>query len=83
MSLENCEARAGQLAWDLIVFGRPISNEELIEKIEIISQADVQAVGRRFREAPGMVSAVIGARGASSVVSDAAEAFHSGTPAAA
>jgi predicted Zn-dependent peptidase len=83
MSLENCESRAGQLAWDLIVFGRPISNEELIEKIEIISQADVQAVGRRFREAPGMVSAVIGARGASSVVSDAAEAFHSGAPAAA
>jgi predicted Zn-dependent peptidase len=83
MSLENCEARAGQLAWDLIVFGRPITNEELIEKIETISQADVQAVGRRFREAPGMVSAVIGARGASSVVSDAAEAFHSGASAAA
>ena len=37
MSLESCEARAGQLAWDLIVFGRPITNEELIEKIEAIT----------------------------------------------
>ncbi len=83
MSLESCEARAGQLAWDLIVFGKPITNEELIEKIESISQADVQAVGRRFRGAAGMVSAVIGARGASSVVSDAAEAFLSGAPMAA
>ena len=32
MSLESCEARAGQLAWDLMVFGRPVSNEELIGK---------------------------------------------------
>jgi len=75
MSLESCEARAGQIAWDIMVFGRPIGNEELIAKIESISPADVQAVGQSFRGGAEMVSAVIGARGAATVVSDAAEAF--------
>jgi predicted Zn-dependent peptidase len=81
MSLESCEARSGQLAWDIMVFSRPISNEELIEKIEGITREDVKAVGRRFRSKSEIVSAVIGARGASSAVSDAAEAFISGAPA--
>jgi predicted Zn-dependent peptidase len=83
MSLESCEARAGQLAWDLMVFGRPVTNEELIEKIERVTRQDVQAVGQLFREKPEMVSATVGARGASSAVADAAEAFLSGTLAAA
>ena len=82
MSLESCEARAGQLAWDLMVFGKPISNEDLIEKIDSITRDDVQAVGRNIREKPDMVSAVVGARGASSVVADAAEAFLAGAVAA-
>ncbi|MGO8953164.1 MAG: M16 family metallopeptidase [Rhodomicrobium sp.] len=79
MSLESCEARAGQLAWDLMVFGRPLTNEELVEKIEGVTCEDVQAVGCRFRTKPEMVSATVGARGASSAVSDAAEAFLAGT----
>lgn len=79
MSLESCEARAGQLAWDLMVFGRPVSNEELMEKIEGVSRDDVQAVGRRLCSKPEMVSVSVGARGASSAVVDAAEAFLSGT----
>ncbi len=83
MSLESCEARAGQLAWDLTVFGRPVSNEELIDKIESVTREDVQAVGRRLRAKPEIVSVAVGARGASSVVADAAEAFLSGTLAAA
>jgi predicted Zn-dependent peptidase len=82
MSLESCEARGGQLAWDLMVFGRPISNEELIEKIECVTREDIQAVGRRFRARREMVSSVIGARGAASVVSDTAEAFQAGLVAA-
>jgi predicted Zn-dependent peptidase len=83
MSLESCEARAGQLAWDLTVFGRPVTNEELIGKIEGVTQEDVRAVGRRFREKPQLVSAVVGARGGASEVSDAAGAFLAGTLAAA
>jgi predicted Zn-dependent peptidase len=78
MSLESCEARAGQLAWDLMVFGRPVSNEELIEKIESITREDVQAIGRSMRAKPEMVSAVVGARGSAGVVADTAEAFLSG-----
>ena len=83
MSLESCEARAGQLAWDLTVFGRPLTNEELIEKIEKVSREDVQAVGRRFRAKPEIVSATAGGGGASSAAAEAAEAFLSGTLAAA
>ncbi len=79
MSLESCEARAGQLAWDLMVFGRPLSNEELIAKIEDVTREDVQEVGRGIRGRPEMVSAVVGARGFASTVSDAAEAFLSGS----
>ena len=82
MSLESCEARAGQLAWDLMVFGRPISNEELIERVDGVTREDVQAVGRAMRARPEMVSAVVGARGAGAVVADTAEAFLSGALAA-
>ncbi|MGA7329044.1 MAG: insulinase family protein, partial [Rhodomicrobium sp.] len=83
MSLESCEARAGQLAWDLMVFGRPLTNEELIERIEGVTREEVQNVGRRLRSTPEIVSAVVGARGAANAVTDAAEAFLSGTLAAA
>jgi predicted Zn-dependent peptidase len=83
MSLESCEARAGQLAWDLTVFGRPVTNEELIEKIERVTREDVRVVGRRFREKPELVSVAVGARGGASAVSDAAEAFLAGKLAAA
>jgi len=83
MSLESCEARAGQLAWDLMVFGRPLTNEELIERIEGVTREEVQDVGRRLRSTPEIVSTVVGARGAANAVTDAAEAFLSGTLAAA
>ncbi len=79
MSLESCETRAGQLAWDIMVFGRPVSNEELIEKIEGVTREDVQAVGRRLRAKPEIVSVSVGARGSAAAVVDAAEAFLSGT----
>ena len=48
MSLESCEFRAGQLALDLMVFGKPISNEELIERVDGITREDVQTIGRAF-----------------------------------
>jgi len=79
MSLESCEARAGQLAWDLMVFGRPLTNEELIEKIEGVSRDAVQAAGQRLRAKPEIVSVTVGARGAASAVVDAAEAFLAGS----
>jgi predicted Zn-dependent peptidase len=82
MSLESCESRAGQLAWDLLVFGRPITNEELIEKVDGITCEHVQAIGRGIRAKPDMVSAAVGARGSAAAVADAAEAFLAGALAA-
>ncbi|MFT4079850.1 M16 family metallopeptidase [Rhodomicrobium lacus] len=79
MSLESCESRAGQIAWDLMVFGRPISNEELIEKVDGVTREHVQAVGLGFRARPEIVSAVVGGRGSAAAAADAAEAFLSGT----
>jgi predicted Zn-dependent peptidase len=64
------------------VFGRPISNEELIEKVDGITCKDVQAIGLGIRAKPDMVSAVVGARGFSNAVADATEAFLSGALAA-
>jgi predicted Zn-dependent peptidase len=83
ISLESCEARAGQLAWDLMVFERPLTNEELIEKIEAVTREDVRAIGQKVRQSREIVSATVGARGSASAAADAAEAFLSGTLAAA
>ncbi len=76
------KSRAGQLAWDFMVFGKPISNEELIERVDGITRDDVQTIGRSIRAKPDMVSAVVGARGSAAAVADAAEAFLSGALAA-
>ncbi len=65
-----------------MVFGRPISNDELIVKVDSITREDVQAIGRGMRAKPEMVSAVVGARGSASAVADTAEAFLSGALAA-
>jgi predicted Zn-dependent peptidase len=81
MSLESCEARAGQLAWDLMVFNRPLGNEELIARIEDVTVEKVQDLAQGLRTRSGVVSAVVGARGAANAVSDTAEAFQSGATA--
>ncbi len=81
MRLESCAARASQLAWDVLVFGKPLTNEELMAKIEGIAKEDVRAVAQAIRERPEMVSSVVGARGSAGAVSDAADAFLAGTPA--
>lgn len=78
ISLESSEARAGQLAWDMMVFGRPLCTAEIIARIDDISPEHVQDVARRLREAKTMVTAVVGAKGAASIAADAAEAFQSG-----
>jgi predicted Zn-dependent peptidase len=74
MSLESCEARAGQLAWDLAVYGRTLTNAEIIERIDSVTAKDVQAIGQRIRSGE-VASSVIGARGSASIVTEAAEAF--------
>jgi predicted Zn-dependent peptidase len=83
MSLESCEARAGQLAWDLMVFGRPLETEEIVARIEDVSADRVQKAAQGLQEKRAVVTAVVGAKGAAGVAADAAEAFQSGALAAA
>jgi predicted Zn-dependent peptidase len=83
MSLESCEARAGQLAWDLMVFGRPLETEEIVARIEDVSADKVQKAAQGLQEKRAMVTAVVGAKGAAGAAADAAEAFQSGALAAA
>lgn len=78
MSLESCEARAGQLAWDMMVFNRPLETEEIIARIEEVSVDRVRKLASGLREKRGVATAVVGARGATEAAADAAEAFQSG-----
>ena len=65
MSLESSEARAAQIARDTLLFGRPLENAELIERIEGVSQADVGALGARFLITGEPVTASVGPKGVS------------------
>lgn len=79
MSLESCEARAGQLAWDMMVFGRPLETEEIIERIEEVTPERIKKLAQGLREQPTVVTAVAGAKGAvADVAADAADAFQAG-----
>src|SRR5690606_3051189 len=48
MTLESPAARAGQLARQLLLFGRVIPPEELVAKIEAITATEVRALAGRF-----------------------------------
>ena len=54
MSLESTSARSEQLARQLLLFGRPISNAEVIEKIDSADPSKLSAVAERIfkNEAP-------------------------------
>ena len=46
MSLESSGSRAEQLARQMIIYGRPISTDEIVKKIEAVTVDSVQAAGR-------------------------------------
>jgi predicted Zn-dependent peptidase len=48
MTLESPAARAGQIARQILLFGRPIPVEELVAKIEAIGVADVRKLAERI-----------------------------------
>jgi predicted Zn-dependent peptidase len=59
MTLESPTARAGQLARQMLLFGRPIPVDELVAKINAISVADVRALAEGiFTGSQPTVSAV-------------------------
>lgn len=44
MSMESTSGRCQRLANQIIMFGRPIEQSEIIQKVDAVSQADIQAV---------------------------------------
>jgi predicted Zn-dependent peptidase len=65
MSLESSEARASQIARDTLLFGRPLSTAELIDRIEGVTSNDVGALGASFLTAARPVTASVGPKGVS------------------
>jgi predicted Zn-dependent peptidase len=65
MSLESSEARASQIARDTLLFGRPLSTAELIDRIEGVTRDDVGGLGASFLTAARPVTASVGPKGVS------------------
>jgi predicted Zn-dependent peptidase len=60
MTLESPAARAGQIARQLLLFGRPLTVEELVAKINAIGVADVRALAERIFTGAAPTLAVVG-----------------------
>jgi predicted Zn-dependent peptidase len=56
--LESSSARAEQLARQVLIHGRPLSTEELIEKVENVEAKDLQALVERMLAAPASLATV-------------------------
>ncbi|MEQ8194994.1 MAG: insulinase family protein, partial [Rhodospirillales bacterium] len=50
MSLESTSSRCEQLARQMMIFKRPLPIEEVVEKIEAITAADVENVARTLTD---------------------------------
>ncbi len=51
-SLESSAARAEQLARHILLFGRPLTMEELLEKVEAVTEEDLRHQATRLLESP-------------------------------
>jgi len=60
MTLESPAARAGQLARQLLLFGRVISPEELVERIEVITVSDLRRLAARIFRGGALTLATVG-----------------------
>ncbi len=58
MSLEGTAARCEQQATHMLVFGRPLDLQELIQHIEEVDEAAVERVARRLFSAPPTLTAL-------------------------
>jgi predicted Zn-dependent peptidase len=61
MTLESPSARAGQIARQLLLFGRVIPTQELVEKIESITIEDIRELATRIFTASSPTLAAVGA----------------------
>jgi predicted Zn-dependent peptidase len=46
MALESSEARAGQLARQMLAYGRPMPLEEIVSKVDAVTNESARAAGR-------------------------------------
>jgi predicted Zn-dependent peptidase len=60
MALESSGERIGQLARQLIVFGRPIPTDELVAKVEAVTVESARAAGRKLLASGKQAIAVLG-----------------------
>jgi predicted Zn-dependent peptidase len=60
MALESSEARIGQLARQMIAYGRPVPLEEIVAKIEAVTVESARAAGRALVERGRPASAALG-----------------------
>jgi predicted Zn-dependent peptidase len=56
--LESSSSRAEQLARQILIYGRPLSTEELIEKVDRVEAADAQALLERMLVSPASLATV-------------------------
>jgi predicted Zn-dependent peptidase len=56
--LESSSARAEQLARQILIHGRPLSTEELMEKVEKVEAEDLQALVERMLASPASLATV-------------------------
>jgi len=58
MALESCGARTEQLARHILAYGRPLSTEELVARIEAVDVASTRAAARALllRRRPAVVA---------------------------
>jgi predicted Zn-dependent peptidase len=60
MALESSGDRVGQLARQMLTFGRPIPVEELVAKVEAVSVESARAAGRALLARGKLATAVLG-----------------------
>jgi predicted Zn-dependent peptidase len=56
--LESGGARAEQLARQILIHGRPLTTQELIDKVEGVTPADVRAIAERLLATPVSLATV-------------------------
>lgn len=60
MAIESPAARANQLARQILVYGRPMTPEEIVERIDAVSADDVRAIAARIFSGSRPTLATIG-----------------------
>ena len=58
MTLESPAARAGQMARHMQIYGRPMSLDDIVARVEAVQSADIEALARRILASPPTLAAV-------------------------